>query len=496
MFGAASMIINSGWNSNKCVETAPRPAVLNENVFMYIMNHLLQTDMCASFQHSDLMDIFIRTYDTKQSKYQNLHRIQNNCFVSNEQKEEYSKLFTASQQVYMACRRLAFVHKYKKAVIGNTTDMLMNDIHEKERNVIKLYHFGSVFLFRKSEINRIVENSICNTEWMFANPNPVKNPFNNLPFSKANLYTLYFGIVDNMYLSKLPMVFYNYFLCEFNLKTFYEQNQSVIRDKGIHDYLKNTEVDELYSDILDMLDYVKLYTSDRIRFDISKDCCKCCIVKVMKSYLKLYFTYRYSLNKYESQHAFYELRHKLFHLMEHNPTFGRKQFVRSHVGLDNKISFTTKFLLDHPTTYTKFDNQEYKTTHLSTSFVANDLHVNDNHEPPVTTTSGRMVGHIQYSSHYRNSELNETESGTDSDDESEEDVTIIPPIRQRRITEGEEREEGEVMSVTDDEANGGGPGPNTDLDEGELASFIDDAEEIDYILDRLGDIDLLNDISD
>jgi len=51
------------------------------------------------------------------------------------------------------------------------------------------------------------------------------------------------------------------------------------------------------------------------------------------------------------------------------------------------------------------------------------------------------------------------------------------------------------MSVTDDEANGG-LGPNTDLDEGELASFIDDAEEIDYILDRLGDIDLLNDISD
>ena len=291
-------------------------------------------------------------------------------FLSPVHKDTYTHLFSLSQKTYLGFSRLAFIWKYKRAVRGNTMDMMMNDIHPGEKGVVEVFQYGSIYLFRTHEINRIVENSICDAEYMFASPKPVKNPFNNLPFTKANLYAMYFGI-EKMFVSKLPIIFYKYFAVDFNLQKFYEQNQMLIREKSIQDYLKNTDTDDLYEDIFDMIEYVKSYSRKRFNFNISDDCCKCCIVKVFKPYLKLYLTHRHSLDKYTIKQSFYELRHKLFKLLEYNPTFGRKIHVKNPIGLDNKVSFKVTYNLKHPCNHIPFNKDEYK-LHLDTEFIDHD----------------------------------------------------------------------------------------------------------------------------
>jgi|UniRef100_A0A6C0IKZ8 hypothetical protein len=447
MFGSANEAMYNKYMVHWTKWSNMRASVYNENLFMYMMNaYLHNKNLGPAFHYENLMDILITSSTKKKSKYENLLAININPFLSQDEKNEYIRIYNSTQRAYTAMSRFAFIWKYKRAVVGNSTDMMMNEIKRGDRGVVEVYQSGSVFLFRTSEVNRIVENSICNTEYMFPAPKTVKNPFNNLPFTKANLYAMYFGM-DKMFTAKMPIIFYNYFACNFNLKTFYDKNQTIIRDKGISDYLKNTEESELYDDAFDMLDYVETYTIGRIHFDISDECCKCCIVKIMKPYLKLYFIHKHSLNKYEIKQSFYELRYKLFGLLDHNPQFGRKLRVRCNPGLENKRTYRTKYNLDHPCNAIAFDKDKYNDAHLDVSFV-------DQEEYPYNYEDGIaepiLMQHIRFNRRAGNVLNDESVvSETDSDDESvaseidsDDESVILETIVQN---DSSELEEGEIL---------------------------------------------------
>lgn len=476
MFGPAGEIMRTHFTFKNAQNDSMSNEGLynNNNIFSYIMEKCLYHPKNGQgYQDASLLNNLFTIHVNKPSKYENLQKVNENMFLSDKHKTEFMELFSQTQKTYLALDRLAFIWKYKKAVQGNSMDMMMNDIHRGERGVVEVYQAGSIFLFRTQEVNRIVENSICDNEYMFASPKPVKNPFNNLPFTKANLYTMYLGI-DKMYVTKMPIIFYKYFLTGFNLKEFYEQNHALIREKGIQDYLKNSDNDDLYDDVIDMLDYVKTYSMRRVSFDISDECCKCCIVKIMKPYLQLYFTHKHSLNKYEIKQSFYNLRYKLFQLFEHNPTFGRKIMVRQPVWLDNKVKFRATYSLDHPSSQVTFDKEHYNKQHLDYSFVDQDDYpsyelsqdepVRDMDFPTFTrlyefarSTSVQNIGLSV------NSPAQTESTSSDSDDETVVQAYSIP------TNDSSDTEDGEIPE-------------NSDVDEKD-----DSSVEIDYILDYVGD---------
>lgn len=442
----------------------------NSNIFSYIMEKCLyHTKKGQGYQDASLLNNLFTIHVNKLSKYENLKKVNENMFLSDKHKTDFIELFSQTQKTYLALDRLAFIWKYKKAVQGNSMDMMMNDIHRGERGVVEVYQAGSIFLFRTQEVNRIVENSICNNDYMFASPKPVKNPFNNLPFTKANLYTMYLGI-DKMYVTKMPIIFYKYFLTGFNLKEFYEQNHALIREKGIQDYLKNSDNDDLYDDVLDMLDYVKSYSTRRVSFDISDECRKCCIVKIMKPYLQLYFTHKHSLNKYEIQQSFYNLRYKLFQLFEHNPTFGRKIMVRHSVWLDNKVKFKATYSLDHPSSQVTFDKDKYNEQHLDYSFVDQDDYPSYelSQDEPIRDmdfqTFTRWYEFSRYASVQNINLSMNSPAQTESSSSDADDETVVDPY----------------SAPTNDSSH-------TEDDEISENSENDGSVEVDYILDYVGD---------
>lgn len=481
MFGAASEIMTSQFilqnKENK----------YDKNLFMYIMNVCLHhPNNNIVFENKPLINNILYTTNEKLSKYETLMNVGKNIFLTTGHKSNYMSIFSLSQKIYFAFSRLAFIWKYKRAVRGNTTDMMMNDIHPGERGVVEVFQHGSIYMFRTHEINRIVENSICNTDCMFANPKAVKNPFNNLPFTKANLYTMYFGI-EKMAVSKLPVIFYKYFAVDFNLQKFYEQNHAIIREKGIQDYFKNSQTDDLYEDVFDMLDYIRSYSPRRFKFDISDECCKCCIVKVMKPYLKLYLTHRHSLDSYVVKQSLYELRHKLFMLFEYNPAFGRKLRVKNHVGLDKKTSFKITYNLKHPCNHISFNKDEYKKTHLDSSFIdREDFRSRQQNEyemerqsvqedrPSILNTFVHSIAlqHIRVNNNENHNERDDEVSytSTDSDDEDIIVPAYVPSTRSRSDTE-----DGEIV-------------------EDNILSDNESSTELDFTLDYTGDASL-NDVS-
>ena len=473
MFGSAGEVMRTKLTSeNANNDFMNKEELYNTNLFEYIMDKCLHNPKNREgYQEATLLNNLFTIHVDNPSKYENLQKINDNMFLSDKHKTDFMELFSRSQKTYLALNRLAFIWKYKKAVEGNSMDMMMNDIHRGERGVVEVYQAGSIFLFRTQEVNRIVENSICDNEYMFASPKPVKNPFNNLPFTKANLYTMYFGI-DKMYVTKMPIIFYKYFLSGFNLKEFYEQNHALIRDKGIQDYLKNSDDDDLYDDIFDMLDYVKSYSKRRISFDISDECCKCCIVKIMKPYLKLYLVHKHSLNKYEIKQSFYNLRYKLFKLFDYNPTFGRKIMVRQHIGLDNKVNFKTTYRLDHPSNKVTFDKDKYDEQHLDISFVDQDDY------PTYELSEDEPIREMGLSNRPRLSQFVHSVSVQNIN------LSVNPPA-QTESTSSDSDDETVVQAYS------APTNYSSDTEDGEIVennNNDDGSVEIDYILDYVGDI--------
>lgn len=473
MFGSAGEVLRTQFAfKNIDNNFMNKEELYNTNIFEHIMDKCLHNPKNGEkYDDESLLNNLFTVHVNYPSKYENLQKINENQFLSKKHKADFMELFSRAQKSYLALNRLAFIWKYKKAVQGNSMDMMMNDIHRGERGVVEVYQAGSIFLFRTQEVNRIVENSICDNEYMFASPKPVKNPFNNLPFTKANLYTMYFGI-DKMYVTKMPIIFYKYFLTGFDLKEFYEQNHALIRDKGIQDYLKNSDNDDLYDDVFDMLDYVKTYSKRRVSFDISDECCKCCIVKIMKPYLQLYFTHKHSLNKYEIKQSFYNLRYKLFQLFNHNPAFGRKIMVKQPVGLDNKVKLKTTYSLDHPTNKVAFDKDNYSQQHLDTSFVDQDDYPSyelSEDEPlrEMGLQNRSRLYQFVHSASVQNISLSvnppaqTASTSSDSDDE-----TVVPAYSAPR-NDSSDTEDGEILEN------------NNDDDDGSV--------DVDYVLDYIGD---------
>lgn len=478
MIGGATELIGKQFKFSTAITNNLN--VDNDKIYdqhVYIMYKILENDSsCHQFPDINILKTILRCSEKTQSKYQKLQTVFNNKFLSKQQKDQYMTVFSDSQRAYMGLIRFAFMWKCKKAKIGNTMDMMMNEIRKTDKGVVEVYQRGALFLFRTSEVNKIIENSISCTEYMFANPKPVKNPFNNIPFTKANLYTMYFGI-DKMTVVKFPIIFYKYFLSGFNLKRFYEENQVLIRDKGIQDYLKNTEDDELYEDVLDMLDYVKNFSRRAVKFDISEDSCKCCIIKIMRPYLLLYYKHRHSLDKYEIKQSFYELRHKLYNLTEYNPAFGRRIHTQMPPGLDNHITFKTSVNLNHPTDGYEFDRNEYNKIHLNTDFVDEENYIqfeNETVQPVLSHNRSRLQTFVHSATmqHTRFNENNndDSDSSSDSDDE-----TLAEPYLEAM----------DIHSVTED-------GQITENSENDS----DNLDEISFQLDYTGDVSMNEQIDD
>ena len=254
--------------------------------------------------------------------------ILNNMFLTEGLKEEIFKIFTKSQRTYRALSRFAFVCKVKMSTLQITTDLGLNTINLSASNVIQIYQGNARYAFIIQDLINIIETSLSNSQHFFAAPLPIKNPYNNVKFSIATLYNIYYFIKSRAYI--MPLLFHLYFLSNFNLTQFALNNESVIRDISIKQYVVNTPSSFLYNKVKSMLN-INDYTS---RFHIHPDFPKDWLVNIMRPYLYLNYIVEMSFNS-DKRHKFSILLARVLkHLYYFNRQFGRKTFdlkLKKHV---------------------------------------------------------------------------------------------------------------------------------------------------------------------
>lgn len=251
-----------------------------------------------------------------------------NIFYNTKIKDAHINIFHKLQKVYRCMCRLAFIYKFKRAKLQVATDLLLNDLSPTDKNVLTIFDSNSKYLFALSDLVNVFYTSLCNSAYFIPLPIACKNPYNNLPFSKANLYNIYFFILRNKV--KVPVIIQNYFLCNFSLRRFEFENKRLIHEISIERYVNNSPPTYLYSSITDML---YEHNRHKPRLKIHPDFPLNKLLEIMRPYLILYYKSKYSGCRLLNRKNNVLLCKKMKEFIKFNPKFGHKMKAVSNMSI-------------------------------------------------------------------------------------------------------------------------------------------------------------------
>jgi len=320
------------------------------NQFLDTWRDIRENELNGINVMKSLLKSFIYTYITSsyntfaiKTKYELLNDIQTNVFFTNESKEIFFDIFSKTQRTYLALCKFAYLYKYKKAKIQIDNDMYLNPIEATDKYTITILQNNNKYLFTYTDLINIIHTAIGHSDYFFANPLEVKNPYNNIPFSYSTLCNIYFFIRNTKPI--VPELFHKFFLCNFDLEWFQLENESILRDYTIKSYMKNTSAQTISSNIRNMLKSNVLCK----RLIIHRDFPTEILNEIFKPYLYVYLLSLYSYDRNIKRHNYYIINEKLKKFYRHNKLFGRKvykkQYCFTNFGKSTYVSeFNTKYL--------------------------------------------------------------------------------------------------------------------------------------------------------
>ena len=226
----------------------------------------------------------------------------------------------------------------------------MNPIDVTKKNHITILQNGKRYFFSCGDIINIINTALSNAPDFFVDPLISKNPYNNIPFNKSTLYNIYFFIKKSNHI--MPVLIQNYFLSNFNIHVFVKENESIIRDIAIHNYVFKTSHTLLHNSVFNM---IKKYDKKKI-ISINRDFPSDMLVEIMRPYLYLYYINKYSFMKNKIESSYYELRYKLQQFIKFNPKFGRKYVKYNSFTKKKVVEFNDKHINYNSITKIDFQN--------------------------------------------------------------------------------------------------------------------------------------------
>jgi hypothetical protein len=248
----------------------------------------------------------------------------NNQFLPTNEKNKYIDYFILSQKYYHALNKFALICKTKHSTIGCATDMYLNPIDKTKNNSIEILHETAKYAFTYSDLIKIIHKNLHNNEELYAEPTSIKNPYNNVPFLKSHLYHIYFAIKKSDY--NVPMVFHQFFECNFSIAKFIDDYECRLRDKAIAEKCKSIDTDtleEIYEMILEMIETYNDCHPTKTIF-IHPKFPKNTVIDVFRPYVKYYYKSMYSLNTGSKKSYKIYYRSLLKRFASENKMFGRR----------------------------------------------------------------------------------------------------------------------------------------------------------------------------
>lgn len=246
------------------------------------------------------------------------------------------KAFSSVQKVYHGFARLAYLYRYKKTPIQNTTDLGFNPITPGRRSLTFL-HEGARYTMTVPEIIQTVNASLSNVNGFFIVNNYMpKNPYTNVPFTKSILYNMYFKVKESNF--KMSALFHVFFMYHFDLAYFTSINNRELVEYAIYRYVFYSHFSTLYPSVKNMINnhglMRQLYIDPEFPIDV--------LVDAMRPFLLLSLRLEYANISEELWETIsIELLTSLNIFYMYNQKFGRKYI--HHKNKKRVVTFEDKY---------------------------------------------------------------------------------------------------------------------------------------------------------
>jgi hypothetical protein len=312
-------------NNIKKYLSKPLPEIVPFDLFFNINNEMMRLNtsdgqICNKqfYVKLNFFYNFISTNLIPKSKFIILNNTMDNIFNTPCVKKYIMQYFSRYQRTYKAFSKLGFLYKLKKMPYSNDCDLLLNKLDPNNNDNITILDANRKYLFSLTDLVNIIYNSLCHSPYFILSPKSVKNPYTNLPFSKANLYNIYFFILFRKVI--VPSIVHYYFLTNFDLKKMKYKHHDEMQSIALKRYVYNSHCDLLHNSIMDMI-YEHNF---KRRLLIHHDFPKSKLVEIMRPYLTLYYKSKYSGTRYQNTKYYNLLRFKMGEFINFNPNFGKK----------------------------------------------------------------------------------------------------------------------------------------------------------------------------
>jgi len=305
---------------------------------------------------------FSKFYHNKEGlkcKLQIFKEIEDNIFFAEDFKKGLQIIFCKLQRAYYGLAKLAYLWRFKKATYKVTDDLSLNPIDICKKNVFVLFQNNSKYLFVANDLINIINKNLMYSPNFFCDPLWIKNPYNNIDLTSTDLYNIYFFL--KFKICNVPILFELFYKNNFCLELFVYDNQCVIRSIKIDDYVKFSDSPTLYKSIMVMLSEHKNIMH---KIKIDKEFPRDLLIKIMRPYLHLYITSKYSIIGTEKRCiSGMLLKRKLHDFAKFNPLFGRKKIVTNRF-FNRRLSINVKFNDSHINFYEKPNSNPEQESYL------------------------------------------------------------------------------------------------------------------------------------
>ena len=333
-----------------------------ESLFEILLNKFcIKYELLTCNKHSFIM--FKNSYlcNKDKPKFEMLMSIMENIFLSLKQKTEFMIIFSKIQKMINSFSRFVYIIKYKRAKFYNENDLFGDSFENiKEINKITLFENNTKYNFHVKELINIINTSLSNSINFFADPVSCKNPYTNIPFKKSSLYNIYFKMKNSTFL--MSILFHQFFLCNFDLTKYMDNNESLIRDVYIESYLnKITEKNVLSVTNLIFKEY-------HLKMNIDEEFPKKLLLKIMYPYIKLYYKSKNMLQENKCRENMKKLKIKLKRFIHYNPNFGRKKIKHRYDFLKKKMYIDTITFNSYHIDFETENHESFLKSHLTNEY--------------------------------------------------------------------------------------------------------------------------------
>jgi hypothetical protein len=215
---------------------------------------------------------------------------QDNSFLTASMLDRLNSVYFCLRKCRRGFQRLVRHWRFRRAPVQIRTDLFLNDIDVAAPTTFALLQQNHLYYFTLQNLTHMIRDAMLYGQLFFAEPRMVKNPYNNLPLTKADMYNIYFA-VQQQYV-RVPEILERLFAVEFDVYLFKRQNYPWLRNQAIARSLRETTPSAIRQVVEQMFHDYGVHSNNPVNIDARYPIHH--LMEEMVPYLELYYRVQYS----------------------------------------------------------------------------------------------------------------------------------------------------------------------------------------------------------